>query len=429
VFLNEAIKLDPNNEAALAKLAEIHFEKGRYRESAAFYERAVAADPGFTSLFVPLSIAYREIGEEEKAESMLRRAEAAGMDMGDERIGSAMRLHRAGKNAEAIAYLEKLATADPGDSEIPYHIGLIFDRAGQPDKAIESYRRAVRIQPLSPHSWFNIGAIHYNRGEYLKAIEAYTETIRIDPNNAVAYANLAGAYRQLERYVEANIQYRKAEEKGMKTPDLYSEWGFCLGKVEEWEKASQRLETARAISPSAIDDTNAGWAFYNRAQAHKRDGRQAEWAADLETARVLFRSAVEKDPTLEAAFLNLGSTLNALGLHGDAMAALTAALRLRSEWTIAMNQLGLAHRGRNELALAIKQFDRVVALEPRNAAGLFNLGSAQNAGGDKKAARKTQERLKAVDPALADRLGNVIAGKVLEEGTREIRKRIRIPGL
>jgi cytochrome c-type biogenesis protein CcmH/NrfG len=77
--------------------------------------------------------------------------------------------------------------------------------------------------------------------------------------------------------------------------------------------------------------------------------------------------------------------------------------------------------------MALTQFNRVVALDGNNVTGLFNLGSAQHASGDKKGAKKTQERLRKLNPALANQLGSILAGKAIDAGKREIRKKIPIP--
>ena len=127
--------------------------------------------------------------------------------------------------------------------------------------------------------------------------------------------------------------------------------------------------------------------------------------------------------------MNLGSTQNSLGEHDQAVVSLNQAVKLHSDWVIAMNQLGLAYRGTNNLSLALAQFNRVVILDGNNVAGLFNLGSTQHASGDTKGAKKTQDRLKKLRPDLANLLGSVIANKVIDMGTQKIKEKIRLPGI
>jgi tetratricopeptide (TPR) repeat protein len=299
----------------------------------------------------------------------------------------------------------------------------------QPDRSVAAVRETVTTDPGYAQAWFDLGVTYYNSGNYPDAVNAYTEAIKYDATNGQAHANLASTYRQLERYPEANAEYKLAEANGIKTPDLYSEWGYCLGKTNEWDKSVARLETAQTISPTAIDDNNVGWGYYNSAQADKAAKNEPAANEKLKKGKASFETAVQKDPKLDAAYVNLGSTNNALGDFQAAVTALNIALSLRRDWVIAINQLGVGYRGLNNLSSAIDQFKRVTELDANNVIGLYNLGEAYSASGNKKEAKKVQDQLRKLNPAMAGRLGDVISGKTLiDETKRKIQQKIpRIP--
>ena len=123
--------------------------------------------------------------------------------------------------------------------------------------------------------------------------------------------------------------------------------------------------------------------------------------------------AVRQDPKLDAAYLNLGSTHNALGEFQAAVAILQTVLGFRQNWVLATNQLGLGFRGLGDLVNAVATFKRVVDLDGRNTFGLFSLGEAYNASGNKKEAKKINDKLKKIDPALAARLDSIFSGKAI----------------
>jgi tetratricopeptide (TPR) repeat protein len=429
VYLEEAITLDPKNDVAYAKLGEIYDSKNDDGQARANYEKALAINPELSTLYVPLGVSYLNGGEVAKAELALQNAEKRGATDAEFYNLKGMTLYKQNKNTEAMTAFEKALSIDGRNPTAKYYRAAILDRMSQPDQSLVAYRETVAIAPDYAPAWFDIGVVEYNRGDYPSAEKAYKEAIRIDPDYYQAHANLASTYRQMERYPEANAEYKLAEVGIKDNPDLYSEWGYCLGKTNEWDKSVVRLEQARKLSPNAVDDTNVGWGYYNSAQADKQNKKDAEANAKLQKGRESLQAAVQKDPKLDAAYMNLGSTNNALGDFEAAVAALNIALSLRSDWVIAINQLGLGYRGLNNLSAAITQFNRVVTLDSNNVTGLFNLGSAQSASGDKKAAKKTQERLRKLNPALADRLGNVIAGKIIDAGTNEIKKKLPIPRL
>jgi tetratricopeptide (TPR) repeat protein len=427
-LLEEAVTLDARNDVAFAKLGDAYDAANEDAKARASYEKAVQINPDLAVVYVPLGTSYLSAGEIAKAEAASRNAERLGVTDAEAQNLKGMILYRQNKNAEAMQVFDAVLKTQGRNATARYYQALVYDRMNQPDQSIAAFRDTVAADPSYSQAWFDLGVSYYNQENYKEAESAYLEAIKYDSANGQAHANLASTYRQQERYPEANAEYKLAEANGIKTPDLYSEWGYCLGKTAEWDKSVARLETARTISPTAIDDNNAGWGYYNAAQKDKAENNDAAANEKLAKGKESFESAVQKDPKLDAAYVNLGSTNNALGDFAAAVAALTIAVGIR-ESVIALNQLGVGYRGQGNMNSALTQFSRVVTLDGNNVIGLFNLGSAQYATGDKKGAKNTQARLKKLNPALADQLGSVIAGKVIDAGKQKIREKIRIPGI
>jgi tetratricopeptide (TPR) repeat protein len=112
--------------------------------------------------------------------------------------------------------------------------------------------------------------------------------------------------------------------------------------------------------------------------------------------------------------IGLSFSFTALGLHRD--------------WVIATNQLGLSYRGLGDLTNAIATFKRVVDLEGQSTLGLFNFGEAYFASGNKKEAKKINDRLRKLDPTLATRLDNIISGKVVVDAARQkVQQKVKVP--
>ena len=431
-FLEEAVTLDPKNDVAYAKLGEVYDARNDSGKARINYEKALQINPELTALYVPVGVSYLNGGEIAKAEYSVQNAEKRGVSDAELYNLKGMVLYRQNKNADSLAAFEKALSLDARNTTAKYYRAAIFDRLNQPEQSLAAYRETVAMDPGHSAAWFDLGAMYYNRGNYAEAITAYKEAVRIDPDFHQAHANLASTYRQLERFGEANAEYKLAEVGIKDNADLYLEWGFCLGKTNEWDKAIIRLDQARKLSPNAVDDSNLGWAYYNAAQVDKQNKNDAEANAKLLKSKESSQAAVQKDPKLDAAYMNLGSTNNALGDFEAAVAALNTALSLRRDWVIAINQLGVGYRGLNNLTAAIQQFTRVVSLDGNNVTGLFNLGSAQFASGDKKGAKKTQERLKKLNPNLALQLNNILDGKaVVDDAKRKVESKIpkvpRIP--
>jgi tetratricopeptide (TPR) repeat protein len=425
VHFEEATKFDKQNDVAWAKLGAIYDATGQKDKAIVSYEKALAINAEYTLLHAPLGIAYIEAGEMAKAEQQSQKCDAAGIDNVESRFLRALVLFKQDRNQEALAAIDRALELEGRFIEAQYYRGQILERMGRSDQAIVAYKGALASDPTFTPAGFDLGVAYYNAGDYNNAAAAYQDVVRNDPNNAEAHANLASTYRQLERYPEANGEYKLAEV-GVKTPDLYSEWGYCLGKTSEWDKAVARLTTAAQLSPAAIDNSNVGWGYYNAATTQTVAKNDAAAAANYNLAKTYLQKAVEQDARLDAAYLNLGSTHNALGEFQLAVGVLNTALGLRKDWVIAINQLGLGYRGLKDFGNAIATLKRAVALDGRNTYGLYNLGEVYYASGNKNEAKKINDRLKKIDPALAARLDNVIAGRLVEAGIQKIEQKIPV---
>lgn len=428
-YLEEAIKLAPRNEVAYAKLGDIHDARGRNAEAITAYEKALSIDPTMSAIFLPLGLAHVEQDNLVEAENYLTKADTAGFGSTESRMARVTILSKQGRNPEAIAALDRVIQSEPTNGDAYYQKALIYNRMGDPANALASFRKTVEVVPGHAASWFEIGVALYNSADYAGALNAYQQAVKADPDNPVTNANLASTYRQLERFAEANAAYKKAEPGNEKNPDLYSEWGFCLGKTNEWDKSVVRLNTARSLSPTAVDNTNLGWAYYNAARQDKEAGREAEAKEKLELARQYLQTAVSLDPKMDAAYLNLGSTNNQLGDHQAAAEALNTALALRKDWVIAMNQLGVSYKGLGNLTAAISILKRVTEIDSNNQFGLFSLGEVYHLSGNKKEAKRIQGQLKRLNPAFAGKLDSVFSGKAaVDDAKRKIESKVpRVP--
>ncbi len=418
IYFDEAVKYDKQNDVAYAKLGSIYDANGQKDMAVVSYEKAVAINPDYSLLYAPLGLKYMDSGEIAKAETCLKKSDAAGVDNVDVRFLRGLVFFKQNKNEESLAAFNQALELEGRFAEAQYYRGQLLDRTGKTEEAIASYKTTLQIDPKFTPASFELGVAYYNAGDYNNAAAAYQEVIKNDPNNYQAHANLASVYRQLERFADANASYKLASA-GVTTVDLFSEWGFCLGKTNEWDKAVARLLTAKEMSPVAIDNSNLGWAYYNLANsqiaAKDTEGAKVNFAL----AKTYLEVAVVQDPKLDAAYLNLGSTHNSLGDFQAAVNILTTVLSFRRDWLIATNQLGMGYRGLKDFKNAVATFKRVVDLDGNNISGLFNLGETYNASGNKKEAKKINDRLRRINPLAASRLDDVLSGKVVIDAARQ----------
>ena len=121
-------------------------------------------------------------------------------------------------------------------------------------------------------------------------------------------------------------------------------------------------------------------------------------------------------PELPAAHFNLGIAYSRLAQTGgqndgqkkalftQSAAASAQAVKLRPQWAEAHNNLGFALGSLGRFKEAIPEHVEALRLKPIFPAALFNLAYAYRRSGDKKRAAETYNKLKEMNPPLANAL-------------------------
>lgn len=427
-FYRKASEADDKNYAADAKIGQVKEDLKLNDDALASYQKALQLNPAAPELFIRVANLFYKKDDLASAEIYLKKAEASSPDDAETLFLRGLLYFKRNENDQALAAFDKTLALDANFLEAYLYQAEVYERLKRRDEAIAAYRKTVEIDPGFVQGWFDLGVSNYNQGNYTEAETAYLKVIELDGENSAAHANLASVYRQMERFAEANGEYKLAAVEIKDDPDLFSEWGYCLGKVSDWEKAIARLQTAKDLSPDTIDYTNLGWGYYNAAQKDIEADKKDEGQAKLALGKTVLQKAVEINPKFDAAQLNLGITYTGLGEYQNAVEALTKANGLRRDWKIGINELGIAYRKLNKLSDAISQFQKAVNLDNNFALGLYNLGEAQSKFGRKKDARETLNKLKTLNPELARKLDNVIRGVIIDETKQKIRSKIpRLP--
>ncbi|MBX7174202.1 MAG: tetratricopeptide repeat protein [Pyrinomonadaceae bacterium] len=458
-FYNLAISNDSNNAAAYSGLGNIYEETGKDDLALTNYEKALSINQNLTELYAPVGISYYQKGEIAKADEFLTKAVAADPQNEETQFYLGVIRYKQNRDQEAMVALNKsiaLNKVPENTAEAHYYLGEIYDRQDKDKDAINEYNQAVKYNPNYRDAWFDLGVSYYNRKRYNDAINAYNQAIRLQNDNYEYYENLGDTYRQLKQYDKAEGPYglavtfaerdvnKQADKAGL--ADLYSKYGFVLGYEAKWGSAIDALNKAVALSPDTVDFTNLGWAYYNSAQIDIRDKAKADKLGNasesqrlsansrqkLENGRDALKKATAMDQNFFPSFMNLGMTQTELGDYQSAIEALKRCVQLKDKWALAYNELGYAYQVSGKLDDAIQNFRKATDIDKNYSTGLFNLAYTLMQKGDEKEARKVQDRLRKIDPNMANRLEaewlsggrNIIKQKV---DSKNPLNKIRIP--
>lgn len=165
-----------------------------------------------------------------------------------------------------VPLLRQALAADPTNPTIYYHLGLELSRTGQQADALKLYQDAIArgVDAAWIHS--RLGHLQLQQGNRDAAIGSYEKAAQLNPSDCESLSDLGLAYLELERVADAERVYK-----------------WCLATGEEY------------------------------AGAHNGLGLVAIRKQDLPSARTHFEKAVQLDPQLWEAQLNLGRAYKILG--------------------------------------------------------------------------------------------------------------------
>lgn len=217
-------------ERKLAKIAEEHFNKKRYREALYILKIATTINPTNDRLWNNIGVAYINIGDRDKSIAAFQKAveinsknTIAQINLNLLRIKSgnsidalngiekvireskkqyikayaikAEALSMLGKDEEALECLEKVNKKNSDNIIILVAKANILSNLKKHNEALELINKALEKEPNNEDALFYYGVILSNFDEYQnKAIEVYKKVVEVNPNNIHALSNLAALY-------------------------------------------------------------------------------------------------------------------------------------------------------------------------------------------------------------------------------------------
>jgi tetratricopeptide (TPR) repeat protein len=161
--------------------AKMNFAKG---ETAAlpFYKRAVELDSNFAMPYAAMSIVYADLNE----------------------IG------RAAENArKAYDFRAKVSERERLMIETNYYLTA----TGELEKAAQTLEIWKQTYPRDEVPYLSLGFIYASLGNWEEFLEESRASLRLAPNDVLSYVNLGAAYLNVNRLGDAEVVYKRAEER------------------------------------------------------------------------------------------------------------------------------------------------------------------------------------------------------------------------
>ncbi|HEX9930072.1 MAG TPA: tetratricopeptide repeat protein [Pyrinomonadaceae bacterium] len=427
----EALKHDRENTAAYAGLGAVYDTMDEREKAVANFEKALQLDVSLVDVYYPLGVLYYETKNYPKAEEYLNKALPARADDAETRNYVGLIYANSKRDAEAVKAFKFAAQLKPDYAEAYFNLGESYDRLNQLDEAIGAYRKAIEINQNYADAWHNLGVAYYNRERYAESADAYKQAAALN-GDAETNLALADSYRQLKQFDNANGAYEKAIAQNTGAPkeeraEVFEKYGYCLGKANRWDDSVNALKETSELNPDSVTYANLSWTYSNSAKQDAKNKNEEEARRKLEESKTAAQKAAELDSRNEAAKFNLGNAQAQLGEYDSAIENFRQATVMRSGWAEGYNGLGVAYRLSGDLNNAANAFNQALRINNDFADAHLNMAIVETGRGNKREAKKHQDAVKRLNPAMAVAL-NVFLGSVSPE---QLKRRAinKIPGI
>jgi tetratricopeptide (TPR) repeat protein len=325
--LRESLLNSPNSPETNGALGSLLLESGRAREAIPFLERASLLAPGDFELSFAVAKAYTDAGK---------------LDQAHDKIGDLLTHHdrselhhllgdvmeKQGHALEAVRAYQRAAELSPTEANLfDWGSELLLHRASEP--AIEVFSRGNHLYPKSVRMLTALGVAWYARGSYDQAVQHLCAASDLDPSATGPY--------------------------------------LFMGKIYTTEKArpeaiEQRLERFAKLQPENP------FANYYYALALHRRAAGSEAAENVARAETLLLRAIQLDPAL----------------------------------AIAHVQLGILYAERKDFAKAVHSYQAAIAAAPKLAEAHYRLGQIYMLTGKKAQGRSELELYRQLAKADAE---------------------------
>ena len=209
------------------------------------------------------------------------------------------------------------------------------------------------------------GQTAHDQGRFEEAIRNFNRVIALSTNQprnaAIANLMIGNAYMAQGKFGNAEVAFERAVTLNPTSAESYNNLGEALGELKQYPRALDAFNKAISLDQKLLK------AKYNQAVSYDRMG-------NFRYSEFVFRNLIKNSPNYSLSYDGLAVTLSKAGRAKEAIAF----------------------------------HEKAIALDPQEPSYYFNCAISYLMMGNTAKAMEQQAKLKALDPAIADRLASVI---------------------
>lgn len=332
-----ASRIDPDDLGTMRNLARVDLAEGRLGDAKSRYGAVLEKDEGnYEALMSLARLELGDNGDRERARDHLLRARAANPRAVDPMLLLAGMHLSDGATSEALSLARDVLKTMPNNARAHNLIGLAQLQDTNIDGAVRSFEEATRLDPNEAHYYLNLAQAHSARRRTDKVLDAILDAVTANPGQAIPFTLLE------------NMQLEPAHQA----------------------MAAELLKAASRENAGSFET------LFFEGMLRTSQGRSSE-------AANAYLRAFDTKPALLPA-VRVFMSRRAAGLP-DATAALQAWVAANPSDANARFSLAAATQELGDTDGAIREYESVLAIDPRHAFSLNNLAVLYHETGDGRA--------------------------------------------
>jgi tetratricopeptide (TPR) repeat protein len=307
--------------------------------------------------------------------------------------------------AESLRRYDNLADPQQPAAQIVYQRAVALQALGQIDRAMSAYDDAIRLDPENAIPLIKRGsALVLHKGELPRALADFSRALVLSPDNVEALLGRGDTYGRLGDFDRSFADIDRAIRLDPNNAEAHVMRGLANARRGNSQSAATDYDGALAIDPRNMD------ALINRAALYSIVGQMDKALADLDAAIAIrdndslayfnrgyvqfsrkkydeaiadYGRSIELDPRMAMAYNNRCMTLILAGRNADAaLADCNKAGELAPDDIDVRDTRGFVYLKTGKPELAVAEYDRALAIDPKRALALYGRGLGRIRSGD-----------------------------------------------
>jgi len=202
----QALRLEPDNEFALNKLAINHVKQEKFEQARPLFEKVLRLSPDNTFARLWVGLLHLKENKTPKAFEEFERILAMDPDNANAYYFIGVIYAVEHNPQKAVEFLRKAQKTSSDDPETHFRLANAFLSMDMAVNAELEFQRTLKLYPKHTKALNGLGWLFFNRGDKSLALDSWGQALKINPKDAEARSNLAKVHND-----DAFAAYRKGD--------------------------------------------------------------------------------------------------------------------------------------------------------------------------------------------------------------------------